>query len=39
MDNSLILIILGMAAVTYLPRLAPFVFFSRITVPPASTPF
>ena len=32
MDNSLIPLILGMAAVTYGPRLAPFLFFGRIKV-------
>ncbi len=29
MDDSLIFLILGMAAVTYIPRLVPFVFFKN----------
>ncbi len=33
MDNSLIPLILGMAAVTYGPRLVPFLFFSKINLP------
>lgn len=33
MDNSLIPLILGMAAVTYGPRLAPFLFFRNLRVP------
>ena len=38
MDN-LIPLILGMAAVTYVPRLAPFLFFSRLQVPPLADSF
>ena len=38
MDN-VIWVILGMAAVTYLPRLAPFLFFSRLQVPPLAGAF
>lgn len=38
MDN-VIPVILGMAAVTYLPRLAPFLFFSRLKVPPLADAF
>lgn len=38
MDN-LVFLILGMAAVTYLPRLAPFVFFSNLRVPPLAEGF
>lgn len=34
MDNSLVPIILGMAAVTYGPRLAPFLFMKNITLSP-----
>lgn len=33
MDNSLIPLILGMAAVTYGPRLAPFLFFRNARIP------
>ncbi len=33
MDNNLIPLILGMAAVTYIPRLAPFLFFRNLGVP------
>jgi branched-subunit amino acid transport protein len=33
MDESLIPLILGMAAVTYLPRLMPFLFFSNTQIP------
>lgn len=40
MDNtSLIPLILGMAAATYLPRLAPFLFFSEMKVPGAVNAF
>lgn len=38
MDN-VIPIIFGMAAVTYLPRLAPFLFFSNMRVPPLADAF
>jgi len=33
MDNSLIPLIFGMAAVTYVPRLAPFLFFRNTRIP------
>jgi len=33
MDNSLIPLIFGMAAVTYVPRLAPFLFFRNARIP------
>lgn len=33
MDKSLIPLIFGMAAVTYLPRLAPFLFFRDARIP------
>jgi branched-subunit amino acid transport protein len=33
MDDNLIPLILGMAAVTYVPRLLPFLFFSNAQVP------
>ncbi|WP_321416991.1 AzlD domain-containing protein [uncultured Desulfobacter sp.] len=33
MDRSLIPLIFGMAAVTYLPRLAPFLFFRNARIP------
>ncbi len=33
MDNNLIPLILGMAAVTYGPRLLPFLFFSNTRIP------
>ena len=33
MDNNLIPLILGMAAVTYGPRLLPFLFFSNTQIP------
>lgn len=36
---SLIPLILGMAAVTYGPRLAPFLFFSNMKVPPVVDAF
>ncbi|MCG8683285.1 MAG: AzlD domain-containing protein [Desulfobacterales bacterium] len=40
MDSSnLIPLILGMAAVTYGPRLAPFLFFSNMKVPPVVNAF
>jgi len=32
--DKVIPVILGMAAVTYIPRLVPFLFFSRLQVPP-----
>ena len=34
MDNNLIPLILGMAAVTYGPRLAPFLFLGNTRIPP-----
>lgn len=34
MDNNLIFLILGMAAVTYGPRLAPFLFIGNTRIPP-----
>ena len=33
MDNNLIPLIFGMAAVTYVPRLLPFLFFSHTQIP------
>lgn len=34
MDRSLIPLIFGMAAVTYVPRLAPFLFLKNVRMPP-----
>lgn len=34
MNNEVILLILGMAIVTYIPRMLPLVVFSRLKLPP-----